>query len=221
MPLHHRASQNRGYFIKIRSFLPLGAALGLVLCHFLPWAQHHTAALTLHGHDLATFTNFTPGAGVFSNEWFYVPLWVGALLLALWAARVNGIWRGALLALALLVASLGFPTYPEILAAYRAPNAGGVDYRLQFYVTLSVMALVAGAIGFGRRLSARAHAIISAVLVCAVAIPLVGYLVIRPFIETLYRDSVGIGAGWWGTLVIWGVVGPIFLWRSIVNREMD
>ena len=185
------------------SVWPICTALLLLLGHFGPWAQHKTAALTLHGHDLATFTNFTPGAGVFLNEWFYLPLWAAALMLALWATIhvAAWVWRGAIGLLALGIAALGLPTYPEVLSAYRAAGVDGVDYRLQFYVTLLTMVLIVGLLLLGPRLSLRGRQFGVAALPLVAVVPLVGYLVIRPFIAALYNDQIGIGAGWWGTLL--------------------
>ena len=54
------------------------SALVLLMGHLLPWAAHRTAPLTLSANDLGFFTNFTPGAGIFWNEWFYLPVWVAA-----------------------------------------------------------------------------------------------------------------------------------------------
>ncbi len=80
----------------------------LLAGHMLPWAAHKTAALTLSGHELAAFTNFTPGAGVFLNEWFYLPLWASALMLsAAVAASASRLARIMGAALAAGVASLG------------------------------------------------------------------------------------------------------------------
>jgi hypothetical protein len=175
-------------------FLLLTSAL-LLLGHFLPWAAHPTSALTRSAHELAVMTNFTPGAGIFLNEWFLLPLWSAALLLVLACASAPLLFRSLAGMLALVIASLGFPTYPQVLTAYANP-----DYRLQFFITLTVMAAIVAATIAGSRV-AHFRPYIALACAAASAVPLVGYLAIKPFIEDLYRGGVGIGLGWWITLV--------------------
>lgn len=173
----------------------------LLLGHFLPWAAHDTSALTQSGHELAFSTHFTPDAGVFANEWFFVPAWCAALLLACsltptlsrWERGLRGLVFGGI---ALLIASLGFPPYPQVLTAFRSP-----DYRVQFFVTLLVMAgVIALLLIPAKRMPPKTHALI--VLACGVLslIPVIGFLAIKPAIEMLYGGAVGLGAGWWLTL---------------------
>ncbi len=169
-------------------------AVSLLIGHFLPWAAHSTAALTQSGHDLAISTNFTPGAGIFANEWFFVPVWAAGFLLALTmhTTTLPPMTRLIGLALALGMVSLGLPTYPQVLTAWQSP-----DYRAQFFVTLVVMALVLWVTLRRRPTAAGDWRFLS--LGCAVmcAVPLIGYPLIKPAIETLYQDAVGLGAGWW------------------------
>jgi hypothetical protein len=174
-------------------FLVLNS-LALLAGHFLPWAAHRTAALTQSAHDLSISTNFTPGAGVFLNEWHLLPLWAAAILLALAAQRARPAARLLVGGAAIGIASLGLPAYPHVLTAFRTP-----DYRLQFAISLTVMAAIAVLLVMGARLSRLTPAI---ALGCATAsiVPVLGYPAIRPAIEELYRDSVGLGAGWWLTL---------------------
>jgi hypothetical protein len=96
---------------------------------------------------------------------------------------------------ALVIASLGFPTYPQVLTAYANP-----DYRLQFFLTLAVMILVVAVMIAGRRMM-RSWPYIALACAVASAVPLAGYLIIKPFIEDLYRGGVGVDLGWWITLV--------------------
>ena len=157
---------------------------------------HKTAALTLTGHELAAFTNFTPGAGIFLNEWFYLPVWVSALLIAFVAAASPSAlvrWMGG--ALAAAVASLGLPPYPQVLSA-----VANADYRMQFLVTVVVM-LAAVAISVLRlsllRLRPGVAATVLALFGLIAAVPWAGFLAVRPAVEQLYRDTTGLGFGWW------------------------
>ncbi|MCS7056643.1 MAG: hypothetical protein NZM18_10795 [Thermoflexales bacterium] len=180
------------------SILNVAATSALLFGHFLPWATHRVAPLTRSGHDLSISTNFTPGAGVFLNEWFLLPLWSAALLAAMAGRTAAWPWRALIGAFAMLIASLGLPAYPHILTAYAHP-----DYRLQFFITLGVFALIAVII-LAARLPTWARPVCSIICGVASTVTLIGYLVIKPFVEALYQGSVGIGVGWWLTLA--GVV---------------
>jgi hypothetical protein len=166
------------------------ATLVLLAGHFAPWAAHFTAALTRSAHELSVSTNFTPGAGVFWNEWFLLPLWSAAVLIALLASGPPKRWLG--LGLSWLVASLGLPAYPHLLTAYAHP-----DYRLQFFITLAIFGV---AFVLGHALSASLHTAVLFICALASAVPLAGYFMVKPAIEALYQGEIGIGVGWWLTL---------------------
>jgi hypothetical protein len=179
------------------TILNLGAALLLLLGHFLPWAAHPTSALTQSGHELAFSTNFTPGAGVFANEWFFVTVWCSALLLASALSQSERVLpRIVFGGMALVIASLGFPPYPQVLTAFRAP-----DYQVQFFISLLVMVgVVALVLMPAKRMPAVTPVIV--LLACGVLslAPVVGFLAMKPAIESLYGGPVGLGLGWWLTL---------------------
>lgn len=180
---------------------PLIAAL-LVAGHFGVWASHRTAALSLTGHELGEFTHFTPGAGIFANAWFYLPVWSIGIVVALAAARAGraAAWM-AMTAGALFVAQFGIPRFER----WSQP-----DFRVQLAAAVAVLATTV-LISVGVRLSRKADAfpirLAAAALPLSAAIPLAGYLAVRPFIEALYRDSVGLGAGWWTTLAGFALAG--------------
>ena len=196
--------------------LAVGLSAALVLAgHLLPWAAHQTVALTLSANDLAFFTHFTPGAGIFKNEWFYLPIWMAALLLGVLAAQSPWLGRIVLIGLGWGMAGLGLPRYEQ----WARLLSGGVSLRqfefgLQLLLSLLVMGLtlvltLTLAWMAVRRAWAAAWLGVTvgavAGLVCVV--PLVGYLSIRPALEALYGDGVGLGLGWWLTLsavlVLW------------------
>lgn len=189
-----------GADLRPSSALLLVASLFLLAAHFLPWAAHRTAALTQSAHDLSVSTNFTPGAGIFLNEWHLLPLWASAILLALAAQDASRAWRAAAGAAAIGIASLGFPTYPQVLTAFRS-----ADYRLQFFLTLAIMLASAAIVVMGGRWR-RLRPILALGCASAALVPAFGYLAIRPAIEALYRDQVGLGVGWWVTMVTASVV---------------
>ena len=186
------------YPMIVARFIVPAAALLLLIGHFAPWVAHKTAALTLSAHELAVFTHFTPGAGVFLNQWFYLPLWAAALAGALLAGDIPDKINRMLAAVGCAaVASLGMPGYPQILTAFRNP-----DYQLQFFISLAVIILiiVIALLRLGQRVRPHMRVIAIATLFTLSAVPLAGYLAVKPAIEQLYNDPVGIGAGWWLTL---------------------
>jgi hypothetical protein len=164
----------------------------MVIGHLTAWAQHKTAALTLTGHELGEFTNFTPGAGVFANEWFYLPVWAAGLALALAAARARrpSVWLG-LMALAAGAAQFGLP---------RLERWTNPEFRLQFAATIVCLFAIA-MLGFGLRLAKRADSksiqLAASALPLLTVIPLAGFFVARSAIEALYRDTLAPGIGWW------------------------
>ena len=169
------------------------ATLILLVGHFAPWAAHFTAALTRSAHELSVSTNFTPSAGVFWNEWFLLPLWSSAVLIALLAGGPPKRWLG--LGLSWLVASLGLPAYPHLLTAYAHP-----DYRLQFFVTLATFGAAFALFALSHLLGAPLRIVVLLTCAAASAVPLAGYFMVKPAIEALYQSAIGIGIGWWLTL---------------------
>jgi hypothetical protein len=206
--LRSYAKPLRYHLLQAQQTARLVCAVGLLIGHFLPWAQHKAAALTLHGHDLAIFTNFTPGAGIFLNEWFYCAVWVSGVLWSLSFAKRRSIFLSIIgLWFAFVITSLGFPTYPEILNAYSAPAVGGVDYRLQFYATVIFMGLNIGIFFIARKFDGQGWfnrwlSVGLIVLWLLSIVPIVGFIAVKPFIQTLYNDIVTFGSGWWLSLSI-------------------
>jgi hypothetical protein len=158
--------------------------VALLIGHLTTWALHKTAALSLTGHELGEFTNFTPGAGVF-NKWFYVP--GGRLALALAAAQISpdSVWL-ALMAMAVASAQTGLPD----------SSVGAIEFRLQFVATFACMAAVMG-IGVGLRLARRA---VRRRPMAMVALPCSGRAAGRlsgrdAVRRALYRDALTRGVG--------------------------
>ena len=166
----------------------------LVVGHFAPWAQHKTAALTQSAHDLAISTHDTPGAGIFLNQFFYLPVWVAAVLLIQVVPARGVIARAAVMVLAMFVACFGLPEYPKYFDKNFLP---------QFIVTGVVCGLIL-ILGVWPTLvqGRRWQTWLALGLPVVAAVPLAGYLAILGPLQALYRDSVWIGSGWWVTLVV-------------------
>ncbi|MBX7214302.1 MAG: hypothetical protein K1X39_09865 [Thermoflexales bacterium] len=189
----------------------VGIAVLLLVGHFGVWAAHKTAALSLSAHELGEFTNDTPNAGVFPNEGFYLPIWAAGLALGVAAARARRteVWL-ALLALAAFITQFGLPRFER----WADPA-----FRLQAILTaaaLAVLLVASSALRRTGRAAGRGARLTAVALPVLAVVPVVGYLVIRPALETLYRDSVGLGAGWWLTLcaVVLSVAGAALSLRT-------
>ena len=177
----------------------------LISGHLLPWAGHATAALTLSANDLAFFTHFTPGAGIFRNEWFYLPLLAGAVQVVRASAR-----RG--LAVGIGVAALALPRYQFLIALLGAARSHGLmsalsgfEFGLQLGMALLLMGALIGLavwqmkkpVGESRRLAF----LLELVCLAACLVSVIGFLSVRSAIETLYRDNITLGTGWWLTCI--------------------
>ena len=192
--------------------LHFALALAILVSHLLPWVVHRTAALTLSGNDLAFFTHFTPGAGVFRNEWFYLPLGAAAIQLVL-AARW-GKWpvRLAAFIVAAGMIALMLPRYQFLIALLGAMRAqGGLTALREFEFGLQgllfgIFMVILLTLTVGQALkqaTERSALIILLELLCLglCLVPLIGLLSVRPAIETLYQDKTTLGLGWWLTLL--------------------
>jgi hypothetical protein len=132
-----------------------------------------------------------------------VPVWAAALLLALVIRTIDLPWltRFIGMLLALGVASLGLPTYPQVLTAWQSP-----DYRVQFFITLMVVGLVVGLVVWvwlglvGHPKGTAIWRFVPLILALLCGIPLGGYVMVKPAIEALYGDALGFGSGWWVSL---------------------
>lgn len=200
-----------------------GGGFLLLAGHLAPWAAHRTAALSLSANDLAFFTHFTPGAGIFKNEWFYLPIWMAAILFGVLAGRSMGLSRWLWLVVGWGIAALGLPRYDQwakLLSG--ATSLRQMESGLQLVLSLLAMgfALVV-ALAFTRLNARRSRAatLLGAAMVGVAAlgsaVPLVGYLSIKPALEALYGGPVGLGLGWWITL---GAV--LALWAAAFVRIM-
>jgi hypothetical protein len=145
----------------------------------------------------------------------------------------------------LVVASFGLPRFDQFIKFIRTPSQAfrESEFVLQLLLTLGVMGLVLvvlakpraaktskvgafteGRQGFWPRQPARfAVAMLASAVLCAV--PLVGYLSIRPFVADLYRDDVGIGLGWWLTLLadllLWTVTFATIIHKTIHTNHAN
>lgn len=167
------------------------AVLALVVGHFAPWAQPSAAALTLSAHELATFTNYTPHAGVFFNEGYLLPLWAAALMLAAHARR-----RPLMLAAAAALLFLALPGYPELR---NIANGRGSEFALQLVISVLLLPTCAW---LGLRMSGERVVRASPLVAAAAAVTsMIGFVVVRSAaIEPLYGVPVALGWGWWCTL---------------------
>ena len=170
-------------------------------------------------------------------EWNYfsAPLLCNTILLFI-LSGLFGVYnkqnaRGAIfnIGLALGIASLGLPRYEQFIKFVRTPMLAVREsgFTLQLVLTGVVMGLVVWLavrpIRSNPLNKAHLFALGSAALLCAV--PLAGFLAIRPFIAELHQDGVGIGSGWWLTLLadllLWTVTFATILDARSAHRTPD
>ena len=196
----------------------------LLMAHLLPWASHSTAALTLSGNDLAFFTHFTPGAGIFRNEWFYLPVWASALQLISFAMRRGRVSNMLGAGVGCAIAMLALPRYQFLVALRAAVRQHGVwvgltefQFGLQLILTCAVVVAILVLAMIAPRLpqpgtSLRLVILLDFVCLLMCIVPVIGLLSVQSAIETLYQSKIAFGLGWWLTLfAILGLTGSAVL----------
>lgn len=196
------------------------AMAGLALAgYFGPWVPHPAAGLVITGLDLAEYVKFLPevmaGKVALLREAFYMPLMAGSLIASLLAGRHTlPRWlRGLLLpvAVALALAMLPPAWSPAVL---RLP-----EFRLQTAAILACLAAVPLAV-LSRYMPDRlVWAFIGVLAVPAATWPVWNYLRVRPAIAAVYNAELGLGWGFWASLVSWLILALISLAWALSPRR--
>jgi hypothetical protein len=174
----------------------LAGLIGLI-GYYGPWVPHKAAGLIVIGLDLAEYVKFIPevasGRITLHREIFYLPLFatsVGASLLA--SRRVLPGWSRWLLAciaIPLALAMLPPAWSPAVLLL--------PEFRLQVLAIALCLMLAPGAILL-RGLPDRPILIAIGLLSLAAAVaPAWGFVQVHAAVETLYRQPLGLGWGFW------------------------
>ncbi len=196
-------------------WLPPVALILAFVGFFGPWIPHKTVALTVTGFELAEFAKFFPevqtGTVPLARHLFVTPLVAVALLLGIWAnARserlaVRIIWTG----LAFLLALVALPPYESLRA---------LDYASQLRLALGGALLVL-LTPLTRRLGPRARHILVALIALGGALgALSQFLRLRPLVEALYNQPLGVG---WGLVTCMIGFGLIAAWAVFASVALD
>lgn len=190
-----------------RVWLPIMAGAGLGLAgYFGPWVAHRAAGLAITGLDLGEYVKFIPqvisGQIAIRREIFYWPLCAGSLIASLLASRraLPG-WLRLLLALGAVPLALAMlpPAWgPAVLVL--------PEFRLQC-IALLLCLVMAPAIAVTRFFPDRLIlGLIALLAIPAAVLPAWSFLQVKPAIETLYRQPLRPGWGFWA-----GVSGFLFV----------
>jgi hypothetical protein len=174
----------------------LASLIGLI-GYYGPWVPHKAAGLVVIGLDLAEYVKFIPevasGRIALRREMFYLPLFatsVGASLSA--SRRVLPLWIRwlmAFIAIPLALAMLPPAWNPAILLL--------PEFRLQTLAIAFCLILLPGVMVL-RSVPDRPILIVVGLLSLSAAIaPAWGYVQVHAAIETLYRQPLALGWGFW------------------------
>jgi len=172
------------------SLLILGLT-AIFVGYFLVWLPGPSAGLRLIGVEMGEWIKFL-GVGR-ARDLFYLPPIALGLLIALWTVVWPSGWRAwTARGLAVAVALLAFPAVESILGEPRGE-------WLARLAAVGLVALVAGLSGFlGRGLGARwVWPVMAAVALAGALLPAWQYIAVRPVVENILRQPVGVGPGVW------------------------
>jgi hypothetical protein len=185
----------RWWVLLIPGLLALSGYLG-------PWVPHRAAGLVVTGLDLGEYVKFLPEVMADSikvqREAFYLPLFTASISLALLASRRSAGWF-----IRTLAAFLCIPAALMMLPPAWSPTAMlAPEYRLQaLAIALCCLTLFPGALA-NRFLPDRlVLALVSPLAVLAGIWPAWGFLLVRPAIQGIYLAPVGLGWGFWLSLL--------------------
>jgi hypothetical protein len=182
---HHRMAARH-----LASLLSLGLT-AIFVGYFLVWLPGPAAGLRLIGVEMGEWIKFL-GVGR-ARDLFYLPPIVLGLLIALWTATWPAGWRAwAARGLAVAVALLAFPAVESILG----------EPRDEWLIRLAAVGLVVLAAGWsglaGRKPRPRwLWALMAATALVGALLPTWQYFVVRPVVENILRQPIGVGPGVW------------------------
>lgn len=170
--------------------------------YFGPWTWHPAVAFQYSADDLSEFVKFMPavrgGQVMIARELFFLPIWSGAVGVALWSGRfIRGtVARCVIGAMVVYAAMWPLPRYPFILDAYRSTEFGA-----SFWGSLAASAACIALLALGARLSDRWRAAlwIAIGLLGATIAPVV-FAQTKPALDALHGWSLSIG---------WGLVADV------------
>jgi len=183
--------------------------------YFGPWVWHPAVVFRYSADDLAEFVKFMPavrsGQVLITRELFFLPLWLAAIGVALWAGRfVKRRWVSWLVGwLVVYAASWPMPMYPFILDAYKSP-----EFALSFWTSVAAALLCVLALVFGARLPDRltAAAWIAIGLIGSTVAPL-HFARLKPALEVQHGWTFNIGWGLGAVVIGFVVVATMGVWR--------
>jgi hypothetical protein len=174
----------------------LASMMGLI-GYYGPWVPHKAAGLVVIGLDLAEYVKFIPevasGGIVLHREIFYLPLFAASVGASLFASRrvlpLWSRWLIALLAIPLALAMLPPAWNPAILLQ--------PEFLLQTLAIAFCLALAPGAILLRGVPDRPILVVIGLLSLAAVVAPAWGFVQVHAAIETLYRQPLALGWGFW------------------------
>lgn len=179
------------------------------------WLPGPSAGLKLIGVEIGEWIKFLGVRG--GRNLFYLPPIALGLVLALltvgWGAREWRAWtvRGLAVAVSLLA-------FPAVAAIQMEPQSEWL-LRVALVGLVALAALLSGLARVGPA-PAWSLALITVCALLGAVLPVWEYFVVRPVIERILLQTLGVGTGVWLNLLGFGVIAGVTLFQLIDDREL-
>jgi hypothetical protein len=174
--------------------------VAILLGYFLVWLPQPAAGLSFIGLEMGEWVKFLPAmesGGASGRNVFYLPPitlgWMMALSTTGWPNRRWQTW--AMRGLAFLVALLAFPSIESLLT--ESPNQWMIRLLMVGSVLLAIiLSSVWSRLPFGKK-DDSSWSVILVVALLGALLPTWVYLALRPLVDPIIGQEVGIGVGAW------------------------
>ena len=181
--------------------------MAMFVGYFLTWLPGPAAGLQIIGLELGEWIKFL-GVGV-SRNWFYLPpIAMGAIVALLAAMWPNNQWRTWLARL--LAIAIALLAFPAIAAIQMEPRSEWLA-RLAAIGIVVIMAIGGGLIQRDDKAIRWVWLAIVIIAFLGGVLPMGQYFLVRPVVEGMLKQSLGIGIGIWLNLVGALLIGMIAL----------
>ncbi len=191
--------------------------MAMFVGYFLTWLPGPAAGLQIIGLELGEWIKFL-GVGV-SRNWFYLPpIAMGAIVALLAAMWPNNQWRTWLARL--LAIAIALLAFPAIAAIQMEPRSEWLA-RLAAIGIVVIMAIGGSLIRQGGSVTRWVWLAIAIIAFLGGILPMGQYFLVRPVVEGMLKQSLGIGIGIWLNLVGALLIGMISLdeMRREINKK--
>lgn len=182
--------------------------------YFLVWLPGPGVGLQLIGLEIGEWIKFL-GVGVSRNLFYLPPIVLGMLLALLTIQWPNNRWQTW--AARLLAVAVSFLAFPAIAAIAAEPRS---EWLLRLMLISMVFVMVIFSALLGRYPGARLWAwlMMAIIGILGLILPTWQYLTVRPLVDNILQESVGIGLGVWSNALGCLIVSVIAIRQFLAHR---